>query len=59
MSGPMPDLALRGHHADHLEGLIADADDLADRIGVDAEERVADRLAEHGHLGRARTRPAR
>ena len=31
-------LALDGHHADHPERLIADADDLADRIGVLAEQ---------------------
>ena len=35
-------LALGGHDADHLERLVADADDLADRIRVGAEQLLVD-----------------
>ncbi len=37
MSSPMP-CALARHHADDLERLIADPDDLPDRIRVLAEQ---------------------
>ena len=40
-SWPMPDWPLLRHHADDLERLVADADDLADRI--DVRRRTADR----------------
>ena len=46
-------LAFGRHDADDLEGLIADPDDLTDRVGVGAEQRVVDGLAEHGDLGGA------
>ena len=46
-------LALDGHDADDPERLIADPDDLTDRIGVRAEQLLVDGRAEHGDLGRA------
>ena len=45
-----PRLALARHHADDGEGLVRDADDLADRIAVGLEQLIADDAAEHGHL---------
>ena len=53
MSSPMP-WPLVAITPMHPERLIADADDLADRIGVLAEELRVDGRAEHGDLGGAR-----
>ena len=47
-------LALARHHADDGEWLVVDANNLADRIDVGAEELFVDHGAEHGDLRRGR-----